>query len=268
MISTSTCHLPVKPGHDDRELWYVPHARIRTRAAAERAVAITDWITSEHRTEVRPDEQALFLSLHTCAFRARRKRRSPLIGGDWRHWIRRWHLIREYIVAENLGLAYTMISRFRAKDFDHDDLLSEAMFALARAVDRFNPWRGFRFSTYACNVIARALMRRGKVQMRYRRFFPVQCEGTYDHLDSTGPLDSPSGVYLERLRRAVACNLGGLTEIESKVLSQRFPTDRESPLTFRQIGKAVGLSKERVRQIQHAALVKLRDVLRRDPLLA
>jgi len=216
MIGTSTDHPRVKPGRESRELWYVPQPRIRTRAAARRAAAIADWITSEHRTEDRPDEQALFMALHTCAFRSRRKRRGVLTGGDWRQWVRRWHTVREYIVAENLGLAYTMISRFRAKDFDHDDLLSEAMFALARAVDRFNPWRGFRFSTYACNVIARALMRRGKVQMRYRRFFPVQCEGTYDHLDSTSSADPPSGVYLERLRRAVACNLGGLTEIESR----------------------------------------------------
>jgi RNA polymerase primary sigma factor len=167
-------------------------------------------------------------------------------------------------VAENLGLAYTMIARFRTKDFDHDDLLSEAMFALARAVDRFNPWRGFRFSTYACNVIARALIRRGKAQMRYRRLFPLQSEGLFDRVERG---TEEADVYLERLRRAVACNLGGLTEMESTVLAKRFPANRDTSLTFRQIGRVVGLSKERVRQIQGVALTKLREVLRMDPLL-
>ena len=207
----------------------------------------------------------LFVALHTCAFRTRQaERRGPRGLVQRRRWVHRWNVIREFIVSENLGLAYTMIARFRARDLDHDDLLSEAMFALARAVDRFNPWRGFRFSTYACNVIARALIRRGKSQMRYRRFFPLQSEGLFDRLERGS---GESDVYVERLRRAVASNLGGLTEIESAILEKRFPVNHDASLTFRQIGKAVGLSKERVRQIQAVALTKLRDVLRADPVL-
>ena len=151
--------------HDQQVLWYVPDARLRSQGAAERAAEIAAWVASEHRRGPRPDGITLFVALHTCAFRVRRAgRRGPAGATQRRRWLRRWKLIREYIVAENLGLAYTMIAHFRARDFDHDDLLSEAMFALARAVDRFNPWRGFRFSTYACNVIARALIRRGKAQ--------------------------------------------------------------------------------------------------------
>lgn len=267
-MPTTTCNSPRlsrRLVYDRRVLWYVPDARLRTRAAARRAAEIASWISSDPRTGSRPDEVPLFVALHTCAFRARRAGRSwPSGATQRRRWIRRWKIIREYIVVENLGLAYTMISRFRAKDFDHDDLLSEAMFALARAVDRFNPWRGFRFSTYACNVIARALIRRGKAQMRYRRLFPMQSEGLFDRVERG---TEESDVYVERLRRAVAFNLGGLTDMESTVLAKRFPVNRDTSLTFRQIGKVVGLSKERVRQIQAVALGKLRDVLRADPLL-
>jgi RNA polymerase sigma factor (sigma-70 family) len=250
---------------DQRVLWYVPDSRLRTREAARRAAGIAAWIACEPRPGIRPDEITLFVALHTCAFRARQAGRHRLAGATQRRWwVRRWNLIREYIVSENLGLAYTMIARFRAKEFDHDDLVSEAMFALARAVDRFNPWRGFRFSTYACNVIARALMRRGKTEMQYRRLFPLQSEGLFERLERR---NEESSVYVERLRRVVAFNLGGLTKIESAVLAKRFPWNRDTSLTFRQIGEAVGLSKERVRQIQNVALTKLREVLRADPLL-
>jgi DNA-directed RNA polymerase sigma subunit (sigma70/sigma32) len=100
--------------------------------------------------------------------------------------------------------------------------------------------------------------------MRYRRLFPLQSEGLFDRVERG---TAESDVYVERLRRAVVFNLGGLTEMESTVLSKRFPADRDDPLTFRQIGKVVGLSKERVRQIQAVALTKLREVLRVDPLL-
>ena len=248
-----------------RLLWYVPDPRLRTVTAARRAIEIADWVRVEQRQAPKPDEASLFVALHTCAYRACRpaRDRAPC-QRQRRRWVRRWHLIREYIVTDNFGLAYTMIVRFRAKGFDHDDLLSEALFALARAVDRFNPWRGFRFSTYACNVIARALMRRGKIQSRYRQFFPVQFEGLFDRIER---VDASGDIYIERVRRAMDCNLGDLTEMEYRILAKRFPVDRGEPLTFRQIGKVVGLSKERVRQIQNAALVKLREALRSDPLL-
>ena len=249
-----------------RLLWYVPDPRLRTVTAARRAIEIADWVRVEQRPAPKPDEASLFVALHTCAYRACRpaRDRAPC-QRQRRRWVRRWHLIREYIVTDNFGLAYTMIARFRAKGFDHDDLLSEALFALARAVDRFNPWRGFRFSTYACNVIARALMRRGKIQSRYRQLFPVQCEGPFDRIER---VDAGGDIYIERVRRVMARNLGDLTEMEFRILAKRFPVDRGEPLTFRQIGKVVGLSKERVRQIQNAALVKLREALRSDPLLA
>jgi len=87
-------------------------------------------------------------------------------------------------------------------------------------------------------------------------------------IDQVQRPDADVGIYVERLRRAMDRNLGDLTEMESRVLQSRFPVDRASPQTFRQIGKIVGLSKERVRQIQNVALHKLRDALRTDPLLA
>jgi RNA polymerase sigma factor (sigma-70 family) len=252
----------VKP----EQLWYVPDRRLRTDAAARDAVALDEWLYGEREAGEEPSEQKLFAVLHTCAYRAvGRPRRNTIPGKERNEWARRWQRIREYIVEKNLGLVYSMISRFGSRKVDEDDLLSDAMLGLTRAVDRFNPWRGYRFSTYACNVIARAMMRRGKRERHYRQLFPVQFDVSYEKPES--PPDHQTELYVERLGRALDCNLGELTELESRILSKRFPNDVDNRLTFQEIGETVGLSKERVRQIQNVALRKLRCVLDEDPVL-
>jgi RNA polymerase primary sigma factor len=157
-----------------------------------------------------------------------------------------------------------MIKRYRSVELDEDDLLSDGMYGLARAVEKFNPWRGYRFSTYACNVIARALMRRAKMSSGYHRRFPVQQDASFERPTPAG--DAETELRVERLQNALHRNLGELTELESMVLARRFP-EHGPRLTYEQIGEGIGLSKERVRQIQNVALGKLREVLSEDPIL-
>jgi len=251
----------------DQKLWYVSDRRIRTDTAARNATHVAETVTAGSGVNSEPEEQALFAALHTCAFRVARRQpnRQAIATSQRTLWVRRWQIIRDHIAEKNLGLVHLISRRFRSGVLDEDDLLSEAMCALGRAIDRFNPWRGFRFSTYACNVMMRALSRRGKAESRYRRLFPVQHDGSYEK--STQPIDFHKELCVDRLRRALEHNLGELTEMEATVLSHRFPADRESERTFQEIGRLVGLSKERVRQIQNIALEKLREVLELDPVL-
>lgn len=250
---------------EPEQIWYVPDPKLRTKAAAADAIRVADWILGD-REGWEPNEQDLFVGLHTCAYRsARRESRRPVSVEERSEWARRWQRIREHIVEKNMGLVYSMIARFGSRSVDEDDMLSDALFALARAVDRFNPWRGYRFSTYACNVIARALMRRGKQESHYRKRFPVQHDVSFER-PARSP-DDQTELYVERLHRALRGNLGDLTELESRILAQRFPAQREDRLTFQEIGDTIGLSKERVRQIQNIALGKLREALIEDPAL-
>jgi RNA polymerase primary sigma factor len=247
------------------EFWYVSDERIRTPDAARLAVQVARWAATRTGLSTEPDEQTLFTALHTCAFNCERtaSKRSGL--GEHESWRDRWKAIREHLVEKNLGLAHICCRRFRFQSMDEDDVLSEAMCGLGRAIDRFNPWRGFRFSTYACNVIGRALMRRGKSESRYRHAFPVQHDDSYER--ATEPPDSRKELCLDRLRVVLDRNLGELTDLEATVLSHRFCRDPHSELTYQEIGKLIGLSKERVRQIQNAAIRKLRAVLDSDPVL-
>ena len=237
-----------------------------TRSAGQAAVRIVESITSKNGPGRELEARELFAALHACAYRSTRQPGKEHVSeAESKEWAGRWQLIREYIIERNLGLVYSMFRRFASGTCDQDDLLSDAMLGLTHAVDRFNPWKGYRFSTYACNVIIRDLRRRGRHESSYRQRFWGRCDDLPDWSDRVP--DSRTELYLERLQRALHGNLGGLTELESQVIARRFPDDQKPRMTFQKIGGTVGLSKERVRQIQNAALRKLREVLSEDPVL-
>lgn len=237
-----------------------------SQSARRAAVRTAEWIVAGSEPDREPDEGELFTALHTCAYRSARQPGDEHVPqAELNAWAERWQLIREYIFEKNLGLVYSTLDRFGSTRFDRDDLLSEAMLSLMRAVDWFNPWKGYRFSTYACNVIVRALGRLGKRESNYRQRFRAHPGVVPDRRDRSP--DFRTELYVERLHRVLERNLGGLTELESQVIARRFPDDHRSRLTFREIGYTVGLSKERVRQVQKIALGKLREVLVEDPVL-
>ncbi|MEM6366522.1 MAG: sigma-70 family RNA polymerase sigma factor, partial [Planctomycetota bacterium] len=64
-----------------------------------------------------------------------------------------WH--RDRIVEANLRLVFSIVKKFVNPNNSFDDLLSDGIVALIRAVEKFDFDRGFRFSTYATQVIRR-----------------------------------------------------------------------------------------------------------------
>ncbi len=234
--------------------------------SAKQAAGVAAWVNTGRGLSEQPDEQTLFKALRTCARLAGRENPRRISGeAQSPVWEDRWQALRSYLVENNMGLAYSVVHRVGSRKVNEDDLLSDALLGLTRAVDQFNPWKGYRFSTYACTVIARDLMRRCKRETSYRKLFPVQHEATLER--PTRKPDVGTELYIERLQRVLGENTCNLTDLETRILAQRFPEDPESRLTFLEIGATVGLSKERVRQIQNIALQKLRRVLSEDPVL-
>lgn len=250
-------------GLDLRLPRYMPHRRGRTSAAALRALAVANRIRTGRGSGAEPDEHALFAAMQVCAYRAARNAGTASRERNRQvQWIQHWLSIREHIVNRNLGLAHWAAKRFSAQAIDEDELLSEALFALARAVEGYNPWSGFRFSTYAVNAILRSLVRRVRREHYYRRVLQVHLDMARDSFMEDPLLGDyrVSGSDL-RLHEALATNRAGLSSIEALVLAHRFPMDNRPSLTLQQVSDIVGLSKERIRQIQKAALCKLRSVL-------
>ncbi len=67
--------------------------------------------------------------------------------------------LRDKLVASHLGLAHQLARRFANRGEPHDDLVQVASIALIKAVDRFEPERGIRFSTFAVKCIVGELKR-------------------------------------------------------------------------------------------------------------
>lgn len=246
------------------QVWFAPDRRIRTKAATALAIKLAHDIATGAQFDDPPDETTLFRALHVCAYRATRpKPRDTKYRVGRNEWIQKWLTIRAYIVQRNRGLVHLMVARFRTAGVEADDLFSDALLALLRSVERFDPWRGVRFSTFACNVILRDLMRCAKRVGRYRRLFPVQHDAMFERPQPTSDTQLELQLSVERLHRALNDNLAGLTDIESLIIAQRFPFNRTRRLTLEQVGNWIGVSKERVRQIQNQALGKLREIL--DP---
>lgn len=255
-----------RSGREPMKFWYASHPFLRSREGREAARRIARSLRRPGDPPAAWGEEELFRALHTCAYWASSCRRGAVEDASVRRkWARRWRVIREHIVSANLGLVYSTAQRFQHNGLDDDDVLSDAMYALMCAVDKFNPWRGFRFSTYACNCIVRACMRRGRREQRRRELSPVNFDPEMER--PSDPPDFAGSLWLERLRAALATNAGDLTPLESTVLAERFPRGGDRKVTFARIGRRIGLSKERVRQIQNSALYKLRIALEADPLL-
>lgn len=265
----------ISADRDAAPLWYAPFDQIGSKKAADQARAAACWIRHDRSCgkaasqfhDDPPTDAEMFIAMHVCAYRVEQcDLKKAHTRATQRQWQFRWKLIRDYIVEQNIGLVFSMISRY-VQGPAEDDIISDAHLALVNAVNRFNPTRGYQFSTYACSSIAHAIIYRGKLAKRYRSWFPVQHDETFDRPDRTD--DNDGELYKERLQRALSRNLAGLSDVEVRVLERRFPQDEDaSPrMTLRELGSAMGVSKERVRQIQNRALDKLRDVLENDPVL-
>ena len=179
-------------------------------------------------------------------------------------WHRRFEHFREYLVRTNLALVLAMAKRVRLGDVDFAEVVSEGNMALLRAVDKFNVERGFKFSTYACRAILKAFSRTAMKHNRHRTKFPVEFEPDLEKSDwADKRRDQVEEDCIDELKAIVDRNLADLSSVEETVIRRRFNWDQvdDSSLTLEDVGKIIGVTKERVRQIQNKALAKIRAVM-------
>jgi len=178
------------------------------------------------------------------------------------HWHRKADRIREQIAETNLALVLAMAKRTRMSEVDFADLVSEGNMALLRAVDKFDAGRGFKFSTYACRAILKAFSRQGMKLSKYRQRFPTDFD---PKLEKSNFLETKRADFerdtASEVRQIVVANRADLTDVERTVLEHRFGLESggmEKPMTLEQVGQIIGVTKERVRQIQNKAMEKIR----------
>ncbi|MBW7904677.1 MAG: sigma-70 family RNA polymerase sigma factor [Phycisphaerae bacterium] len=220
-------------------------------------------------------ERHLFLRLNYARYRLftilERNQARPLGAEDVRELLKWDTLIedtRNEIVRYNVPLVLAMAKRTKITGVDHSDLISEGNLALLRSVDKFDTARGFKFSTYACRAILKSFSRVATRTARYRGHFPTEFDPTLEksnHQDERRRVIEDACV--NELRAILGSNVANLNEVEKQVILARFaidPTDTEDPpraKTLEQVGEMIGVTKERVRQIQNKALNKLKTLL-------
>ena len=202
----------------------------------------------------RDEEFELFAALHYMKYKITKAK--TLKCKD--RYLRIYIALRNRAISANWPLVINCVKRHaeRFKSWiDKAQLIERGYMSLIYTSDGFDPWRGYRFSTYACNGITRSFFNRDQIT---RIMVPI------DDVEDIGyeVPDENYGLWLERLD--VALQSDYLTSREKEVLQYRF----HDKLTLLQVGAKWRLTKERVRQIQIKAINKLKRGMNKDSILS
>jgi RNA polymerase primary sigma factor len=215
------------------------------------------------------DEAALFRRMNYLKHRAERLRRL-IASGDVsssralvtleRLWDESMDL-RNYLVQVFSKLAVSVARPYANPEFRLDELLSEAHVTLLRCVEIFDADRGYRFSTYATNAIRhnlnRYISRQHKLRRATREYVPSD--------DLMAAAENPRRREREYTARMSGVNrwMRKLDARERKILQSRYGLSHESgKVTLQSLADQLGLSRERIRQLELRAIEKLRAMAR------
>jgi len=169
------------------------------------------------------------------------------------------------IIRANLRLVVSIAKRHVGKADNFFELVSDGNMSLIRAVEKFDFARGNKFSTYASWAIMKNFARTIPDEHRYHdRYRTSQSETFVTTEDSRTDQYEQESAQLQR-QVQVEKILERLDEREQRIIIGRFGLSRgQEPRTLKQVGAELGVTKERIRQIESRALDKLRKAAQEE----
>jgi RNA polymerase primary sigma factor len=192
---------------------------------------------------------------------------SPVIVAEIERLQSEAQALKNRIVELNLPLVIVVVKKRIRPDQELSELVSEGNLALIQAVDRFDFARGNRFSTYATWAIRNTLASKAISDRRHRRRSFARYEASLLAPDP-GVADFENEAVQDQRRTMVRRWFASLRERERWVLTNRYGLNGAAERTLAQIGRELGISKQRASQIAARAENKLRKFARREALEA
>jgi RNA polymerase primary sigma factor/RNA polymerase sigma factor len=172
---------------------------------------------------------------------------------------------KNQIIRANLRLVVSIAKRHVGPAENFFELVSDGNMSLIRAVEKFDYARGNKFSTYASWAIMKNFARTIPDEHRQRdRFRTSHAEMFSSTQDARSDQYEQETAQVQR-ETQVERILDRLDEREQQIIISRFGLNRgHEPLTLKQVGVEMGVTKERIRQIEARALSKLRRAAEED----
>lgn len=214
------------------------------------------------------EEQEFFLRMNYCKYHAaailasvnsNRPSRAKLDEAE--EYLERANRLRNYLLKANTRLVVSIARKFTDTKNSFDDLLSAGLTSLVRAAEKFDCDRGFRFSTYATCAVRRDLSRLVNNRRRdSQRFASTPGEVLESVVEEEFQHPGQAVQRWQKLSQVLGHMMEGLDDREKRIIRARFGFDEvEGKTSFSQLGKRMGISKERVRQLANRAMDKLRE---------
>ncbi len=167
---------------------------------------------------------------------------------------------KNQIIRANLRLVVSIAKRHVGQAESFFELVSDGNMSLMRAAEKFDYARGNKFSTYATWAImknfARTIPDEHKQRDRFRTSTSEMFATTEDERGNHIKMETAQMLREAEVQRI----LGRLDKREQDIIMRRYGLRRgQEPLTLKEVGAELGVTKERIRQIETRALSKLRE---------